>query len=177
MLRNRDIICETDHLVPMPDEQREAYLVVRDRETMEVVTVIETLSPANKRPGSRGRSEYLSKREMVFQSSTHLVELDLLRGGDRLPMTDRLPPGDYYAIVSREERRPRAEVYAWPLLHALPTIPIPLKRGDADVSLELQTVFTTVYDRARYHLSVDYSAELDPPLDETVHQWLRERIS
>jgi len=47
--------------LPMPDERRESYLVIRERESMEVVTVIETLSPANKRRNSDGGREYLQK--------------------------------------------------------------------------------------------------------------------
>ena len=66
--------------------RRETYLVVRDRETMQVVTVIELLSPSNKRRNGDGRREYLTKREEFLSSSTHLVELDFLRGGLRLPV-------------------------------------------------------------------------------------------
>jgi hypothetical protein len=57
----------------MPEERRETFLVVRDRETLEVVTVLETLSPANKRAGGDGRREYLIKRDTVLQTATHLV--------------------------------------------------------------------------------------------------------
>jgi hypothetical protein len=42
----------------MPEEQKEAYLYVRESKTMEVATIIELLSPGNKRTGSSGRSEY-----------------------------------------------------------------------------------------------------------------------
>lgn len=42
--------------VVMPEERRETCLVVRERKTMNVVAVIETLSPPNKRPGE-GRRE------------------------------------------------------------------------------------------------------------------------
>lgn len=165
-------ICE----LPMPEEQRETYLVIRDRETREIVTVIETLSPANKRHGD-GRREYLQKRDEVLQSQAHLVELDLLRGGERLPMITPLPPGDYYAIVSRRHRRPKADVYAWRLTQPLPEIPIPLKKSDPEVSLQLQPVFDTVYDRARYDLSVDYEARLDPPLSDTETQWTSQLLN
>jgi hypothetical protein len=108
----------------------------------------------------------LTKRDEILRSQAHLVEFDLLRGGRRLPMISRLPPGDYYAIVSRQERRPRAEVYAWTIRDRLPHVPIPLKEGDPDVWLDLQSVFTTVYDRARYHLSINYDAPLSPALDD-----------
>jgi hypothetical protein len=157
----------------MPEERRETYLVIRERKTMDVVTVIETLSPANKRRGGDGRREYLEKRANVINSRYHLVELDLLRGGERLRMSTPLPPGAYYAIVSRANRRPKADVYPWSLRQPLPPIPIPLKHGDPDVPLDLQTVFTTVYDRARYDLTLDYSAHLSPRLDKADVAWVK----
>ena len=40
-------------------------LTVRERETMGVVTIIELLSPSNKRRGRDGRREYLEKRKQV----------------------------------------------------------------------------------------------------------------
>lgn len=164
-------------LLPMPEERRECYLVIRERETMEVVTVVETLSPSNKIAGGEGREQYLAKRDQVLESRSHLVELDLLRGGLRLPTIGGLPAGDYYAIVSRRRRRPRAEVYAWGIRQPLPVILVPLREGDKDVELELQAAFTTVYDRARYHLSVDYGAALEPPLSEADQAWTRELLA
>jgi hypothetical protein len=164
-------------ILPMPEERRETYLVIRERETMEVVTVVESLSPSNKRSSADGRREYLDKRAQVLQSRSHLVELDLLRGGVRPPMITALPPGDYYAIISRRQRRPRAEVYAWGLRQPLPVIPVPLKDTDPDVSLDLQDAFRTVYDRARYGLSLDYAAALDPPLSEADRAWAQELLA
>ena len=114
----------------MPEERRETYLLIRLQETMEVVTVLETLSPGNKRPGGDGQREYLKKRQQVLQRETHLVELDLLRGGARLPTRRPLPQADYYAVVSRSQRRPKVAVYAWTVRDRLPTVPVPLKPGD-----------------------------------------------
>ncbi len=159
--------------LPVPEERRETYLLVRLQESMEVVTVIETLSPANKRVGGDGRREYLQKREEVLGSASHLVEFDFLLGGARLPMTTPLPPGDYYAIVSRRRRRPVADVYAWTVRDRLPTVPVPLKEGDPDVSLDLQAAFASVYDRARYDLSLNYSADLAAPLRAEDAEWMR----
>jgi hypothetical protein len=166
-------VAPVECLLPVPQERRETFLVIRERKTMEVVTVIETLSPANKRASSDGREQYLAKREEILASRTNLVELDLLRAGKRLPMVG-LPAGDYFAIVSRGHRRPRADVYCWTLRHPLPTIPVPLQAGDPEVSLDLQRAFTTVYDRARYQLSLDYSAPLQAPLSESDQVWLRQ---
>ena len=175
--RGRLPLAPVECLLPMPEEQRETYLVIRLQDTREVVTVLETLSPGNKRLGSDGRREYLKKREEILQSQTHLVELDLLRGGQRMPTATPLPSADYCAIVSRSHRRPRADAYLWTIRDPLPTIPIPLNKGDPDVPLDLQAVFTTVYDRARYDLSLDYTASLDPPLSEADLCWVQQRTA
>ncbi|MDW8029011.1 MAG: DUF4058 family protein, partial [Armatimonadota bacterium] len=134
-------------------KQEQVYLEIRERETRKLVTVIELLSPSNKRFGSPAWGDYLKKRDSIFASDVHLVELDLLRGGTRMPMGDPLPSGDYFAIVSRSYRRPYCEVYAWTLRDRMPMIPIPLLKGDPDVDLDLQEVFNAVYERAGY----DYS--------------------
>ena len=58
-----------------------------------MVTVIEPLSPANKRKGD-GRRKYLAKRAEVLDSHTHRVVLDRLRGDGGMPMNTPLPAGD-----------------------------------------------------------------------------------
>jgi hypothetical protein len=166
----------TKCLLPMPVDWREAYLVIRDPLTGETVTIVETLSPANKRTSSDGREQYLRLRCDILQTHCNLVELDLLRGGMRPPVYDRAS-GDYFAIVSRSYRRPLADLYHWPLLHRLPIIPIPLKKGEPEAQLDLQQVFNRVYELARYHRTLDYTAPLSTPLDERTSQWLRERLA
>lgn len=163
-----------ERTLPIPEEMWEAYLTVRERETLRVVTVVEVLSPGNKRPGSDGRREYLKKREIVLQSPTHLVEIDLLRGGARLPVIESLPLADFYAFLSRARRRPRAMVYPWTLRQPLPTIPIPLAGDDPDVMLQLQAVFTSTYDRAGYDYSLRYELPIEPPLGESDLVWVQE---
>jgi len=135
--------------LPMPERVRQTYLEVRLRATQEVVTVLEILSPGNKRQSSAERREYLSKREAVLQSDVHLVELDLLRGGARLPTLRPLPVADHYVAVSRAPERPNAQV--WPILlrQRLPVIPVPLAGEDPEAALDLQAVFNGVYDRGR----------------------------
>jgi hypothetical protein len=136
--------------LPIPTEQRERYIAVVSLPGRELVTVIELLSPANKRAGADGRREYLRKREQILQSAVHLVEIDLLLNGERLPTVEPLPEGDYYAFVSRSEYRPAVEVYHWRRDERMPTIPIPLLRDDGEVYLNLQAVYEETYRRARY---------------------------
>ena len=159
------------HTLPMPRRFRQAFLTIRTRDYHEVVTVIELLSPWNKTAGE-GRNEYLVKRSNVFATPANLVELDLLRGGERLPTIEPLQPGDYYAFVCRKERLPKADVYAWTLRQPLPPVPIPLAGNDPDVMLDLQAAFSTTYDRAGYDYSLDYRRPLDPPLPPGEAEWL-----
>lgn len=163
----------TPVIIPLPVPRRvcEIYLSVRERETEELVTTIEVLSPTNKRVGGEGRAAYLRKRDRILRSSAHLVELDLLRDGSRLPTRRPLPPADYYAFVCREERRPDAEVYFWTIRQPLPSIPIPLAGDDPDVPLDLQAVFTTLYDRAGYDYALNYRAPIKPPMRDEDAEW------
>ena len=152
----------------------ETYLEVRRQPDRQLVTVIELLSPSNKE--LPGREAYLAKRNALLSQYVHLVEIDLLIRGRRLGMRGQLPPGDYYAYVSRAERRPRGDVYAWGVRHPLPVIPVPLLEPDPDFPLDLGALFRQAYDRGRYERSVDYTA--DPPafLRPEDRDWAREVI-
>ena len=160
-------------LLAMPEERRESYLVVKKLGDGRVVTMVELLSPSNKRRGS-GRDKYLSKREQVLNSPTHLVEFDLLRGGLTAPMQTPLPPGDYHAIVSDARKRPRADVYTWRLDDRLTEIRLPLAQGDPDISLDIQTILDQVYDHSGYDQTLDYSVALDPSVNEDTQRWITE---
>src|SRR5262249_35258361 len=135
------------------------------------VTIIELLSPTDKH--GHGYDEYLYKRVSLIARSIHLVELDLLLGGRRLPMGRPLR-GDYHALVSRTEQRPQSSVYSWSIRDPLPAIPIPLLAPDPDVPLDLAAVFTTVYRRGQYERSIDYAAPLDLPLGAANRGWAEE---
>jgi hypothetical protein len=165
-------------VLPQGEEHREPYLLIRARESHEIVTVMELLSPTNKRAGSDGREEYLKKRQEILDGRSHLVELDLIRSGKRLPLHTTRPLGrDYYAIASRREKRPRATIYAWRLVEPMPTIAVPLANGDPDVPLDLQSAFSHVYQRTQYDLSIDYGAPLVPPPTAEEEKWLREVLA
>jgi len=160
------------HTLPVPKRFRQVFLSIRDRRSQNVVTVIELLSPWNKTAGE-GRNEYLVKRSNVFFTPAHLVELDLLRGGERLPTREPLESADFFAFVCRKERLPQAEVYAWTLRQPLPAVPVPLAGDDPDVPLDLQAAFTTTYDRAGYDYALDYRRPVEPPLDPATADWVR----
>lgn len=151
--------------VPVPQVRIE----IRDLKSRDLITLIELLSPTNKQ--GKGRRKYLAKRRVVLGSTAHLVEIDLLRRGRRVPMTTPYPPGDYFVCVSRAELRPETEVWPLSVRQPLPTVPIPLEEGDPDVPLDLQNALTTVYDTAAYGGLIDYRLPPEPPLGEEDAAW------
>jgi Protein of unknown function (DUF4058) len=154
--------------LPDEDEQRIRFLEIRDRRGRELVTVIELLSPSNKRAGE-DREQYLTKRREVLRSSAHLVEIDLLRGWTPTPMKDR-PACDYSVVVSRAERRPVAGFWALGLRDRLPLIPIPLRAEDDDAQVDLQNVLHSAYDGAGYDRYI-YEGTPEPALTANDAEW------
>lgn len=118
-----------------------------------------------------GAPLYLDKRADLIQQKIHVVELDLLIGGKRLPMKGKLPLGHYDALISRAEHRPLSDIYAWTIRDPLPPIPIPLKAPDADILIDLAAIFSTVYERSRVRQLIDYAAPLKLPLSPEDHAW------
>jgi hypothetical protein len=129
-----------------------------------LVTSVEVLSPSNKRRRSVGWKKYLRKRQALLLGKASLVEVDLLRGGDRMPMLDPWPDSPYAVLVARDTEAPHCRV--WPAFadRPLPTIPVPLSRPDPDVALALQPLVEAIYDRGRYGEEIDYRKLPEPPL-------------
>jgi hypothetical protein len=150
------------------------WVEIRDVAGRSLVTTIEILSPWNKR--GQGRVEYMERRQKLLRSSSHLVEIDLLRRGQRLPMKGDLPPGSYYVFVGRADERPRTHIWQIALDSELPTFGVPLLVGDADVDLELQACFQIVYDLGGFDLLLDYSKPPAAPLEPVQAAWAAQRL-
>jgi len=142
-------------LLPALEEVRESYLEMREVTTGEVVTVIELLSPKNKRTGP-GRDAYETKRLRLLSSGANFVEIDLIRAGRSLfaPLSKTCC---YAVLISPTELRPEAELYDFGLQEEMPNLSIPLRNGSESVVLELQQVLKQTYDRAGFDLAIDYS--------------------
>lgn len=151
--------------LPLAEEVIERYLEIREAATGDVVTVIEILSHSNKIP-RQGRAQYARKRLAVLASLTHLVEIDLLRAGDPMPLrvATQENPGPYRLVVSRVQYRPQADAYLFGVRDAIPDIPIPLRPGESEPVLALNQILHTLYDQAGYDLAVDYRQPPVQPL-------------
>jgi hypothetical protein len=151
-------------------EVRDVWIEVRNRDSRELVTVIEVLSPANK--CGKGWFDYDNKRRQLVEQNVNLVEIDLLLAGKRIELRDPLPPGDYFAFVTRvgpiekPVRHPLGvDVYTWSIERRLPPVPIPLRYPDADLSIALDPIFDKTWTRGRYArvLRYDRPHESLPP--------------
>jgi len=156
--------------IPIAESIRQGYLEIRDVEKKEVVTVIEILSPVNKRAGE-GREAYESKRQKILESLTHLVEIDLLRSWQPMPFLRNGIESDYRILGCRSNRRPLADLYAFNLRDSIPKFPIPLRMGDEEPVLDLQMLLDNIYDVAGYDLQIDYRREVVPGLSEADAAW------
>jgi hypothetical protein len=157
--------------LPLPDELRETYLEVRSVGEDRVITVLEILSPANKRPG-QGRQLYEHKRLLILGTSTNLVEIDLLRAGEPMLMWGDGRGAHYRILVSRASRRPRGDLLPFTMRQAIPAFRLPLQRGDEEPQVELNELLHDLYERAGYDLRVNYRAEAEPSLEGEDAAWV-----
>lgn len=159
--------------VPVEDRIRERFLEIREQGADRLITVIEVLSPSNKHAG-QGRISYEAKRNTIFASATHLVEIDLLRSGEPLPVYPALK-SDYRILISRSWERPHSFLYTFDLTDPIPDVPIPLQRGEDEPILALNPLLRQIYADVRYDLRIDYTS--DPPqpaLTPETAEWLKQ---
>src|SRR5262249_39248290 len=122
--------------------------------------------------------DYLQKRSQILRTRTNLVEVDLLRAGEPMPVIPlrEAPSRDYRILVSRGNRRPKSRLYAFGVRQAIPVIDVPLLPGDAEPPLDLGPILHALYARARFALRLTYAKSPVPPLDEADAEWAREVV-
>ena len=164
--------------VPEPEVHRNVE-IIDPSSGGRVITVIEVLSPSNKAPG-RARMAYQSKQRVFIEAGVNLVEIDLLRKGQRTFSMDEAlletkSPTPYMVCVFRGNQVGVRELYLLPLREPLPGISIPLRPEDRDVRLDLQQLLQETYRRGRYDRT-DYARPLDPPLAPEDAAWAAELL-
>jgi hypothetical protein len=151
-----------------------------------VVTVIEFVSPTNKRAGD-GLKKYQEKQRECVDAGVNLVEIDLTRSGERhlLVPTSQVPPEartTYLACAYRAWAKRGSntvgqfELYGLPLRARLPGIRIPLRETDADAALDLQALVNLAYEAGAYARGIDYTQPCTPPLTGEDERWAEELL-
>jgi len=154
----------------------------------QLITLIEIVSPSNKRAGVDRRA-YLRKQREVLERDASFVEIDLLRAGERLLPNAELeaylgglaPQPAYLVLVNRAWCRRGVEMayqlFAVSLREVLPCIAIPLREGEDEVKLDLQWIFNQAYDRGPYRRgAVDYEGAPEPSLEPDDLQWVYQQL-
>lgn len=150
-----------------------------------LVTLIELLSPSNKTQGP-DREAFERKQMSFLASGVHWVEIDLLRGGQKLACHPSFglhcerKGYDFSVVVSRStRRRPRlvVDLYGFTIRTSLPVITLPLTEPDQDVLVDLGSVFRRTYSAGPYRKVLRYDRELIPPLPAADASWVRERLA
>ena len=160
--------------VTMPLQVRLTRVEIADIAKNQLVTAIEILSPVNKR--EPGVNEYRNKRDELQMAGVNVLEVDLLRRGMRLWPADKLPPTPYLAALIRSGHA-QAEIWPISLRDRLPVLPVPLRSPDPDVPLDVQAALDTIYDDARYALTINYdSGPPEPSFSAADRGWMAEQV-
>ena len=162
--------------VPILDfSVRVANVEIYDRQLNQLVTSIEILSPVNKREPGLGK--YRQKKRQLQEAGVHLLEIDLLRRGQRPTFMPGIPDTPYLITLTRAEA---LAMDVWPvrLQDELPVVAVPLRPPDADIPLDLGEVLIHIYDKAAYDLTLDYTQSPPPPAFSTEDQaWLQRQVT
>ena len=157
--------------LPEVELEKQIYLEIVRVSNREVITAIEMLSPTNK--SGSGRRVYQAKRAQVLYSMTHLVEIDLLRAGQPMPVLTPMPPSHYRILVADAQRTERvANLYPFGIRQSIPNFVMPLAKGDEGIAVNLNEVVNIVYADGGFDLDIDYQTDPEPPLSDHDRAWL-----
>jgi hypothetical protein len=163
-------------VLPAVEKKAHKYVKIEDVRRKRVMTALELLSPPNKRPGD-DREIYLAKRNEYLASRVSFVEIDLLRSGERMPLST--PPaeiGDYYVLVCRSWQYPRAGLWSFGVRDLLPEVSVPLDRDVAEVALRLRPCVDRVYDGGRFRTKLRYDQLPKPRMSKSDGAWVKARL-
>ncbi len=157
--------------------QKHRRVTIQTTARRDVLTAIEVLSPSNKTSG-QGRDAYLLKRNEYLASGTNLVEIDLLRDGERLPFGRPRPPSsDYYIFVSPADRRPKTSVWSFTLQERIPVFPVPIRPDLGAVPLDLRVCLDRIYEDGRFATKLQYTCPPNPELDAPRSSWANDLLA
>ena len=155
-----------------PVPERSVHILTATGERL--LTVIEFVSPTNKL--GEGAEAFLAKRDEMRDAGVNWVEIDLVRRGNwRRLLAPHACPRDAvteYRATARLAAEPAAVyVYPLPLRQPLVAVPIPLRVDDPPLPLDVQRLVADTYADDRYGQTLDYAADLTPPLSPADAAW------
>lgn len=119
-----------------------------------VITSIEVLSPVNKR--KPGVEDFITKQERLFSAEANLVEMDLLRRGQRRFREPRIQQSEYLVSILRKATQ-RISVWTFGIFEPLPIVSVPLKSTDEAIQLDLPVIFERCVLESGFEKMIDYA--------------------
>ncbi len=144
-----------------PVEVRIPVVEIKGRKNNKLITAIEILSPVNKR--GPGLAPYREKRLRWHYAGVHLLEINLLRRGER-PMEHPYLPKSHYMVSLVKAGVGKALIWAMSIKDPLPTVPVPLRHPDGDIRLDLDQALKDLYSQRSLEKSIDYTETPPPPV-------------
>lgn len=154
-----------------PIEVRIPVVEIRDRKSNKLITAIEILSPVNKR--KPGLLPYREKRLRLHYAGVHLIEIDLIRRGER-PLQHPYLPQSHYMVALLRAGVGKTQIWAIDVKEPLPVIPVPLKQPDEDTFLDLGAALKDLYEQRSFEKSINYAETPPPPaFSEADLEWMK----
>jgi Protein of unknown function (DUF4058) len=153
-------------------DEAQWYLKIYCIETKAIISIIKFLA----------HEQHLNQqfRDPVLNSKTHLIEIDLLRRNQPMPLAESTPqtPGTYRILISRSDDRPQALLYEFGIRQPIPTFVMPLADTNIPEPLvAIQQLIEGLYDRAGFDMDIDYSQQPTPSLGDEDWQWSQQLTS
>ena len=144
-------------------------LKVEEIESGRLVTVIEFISPTNKR--GDGLRQYRRKRRGLLERGVNVVEVDLHRRGNWRAFLRPFECAPRHVTPYRVTTQLPGDVNRLVLLpirlqERLPEIVVPLRPHDPRITLDLQPLLDDVYTSGRYDRRLDYAKPPEPPFGD-----------
>ena len=147
---------------------------IRDIDDQGLISVIEVLSPVNKR--NPGLKSYQNKRLKLHKAGINLLEVDLLRRGQRVVENPNIPFSHYMAVLQRGYDK-TYDVWTMDIKDKLPVLPLPLKRRDKDIVIDLQLSLNMTFKENYNRNSINYRKTPPPPaFSKEDKKWIAEQL-
>jgi hypothetical protein len=162
------------HLVALVEPIIERFIEILDVNGERLVSVIEFVSPSNKR--GKGLEAFVQRREELLSGGVNFIEIDLTRTGDwrALLRPHACPPEAvalYRAVIRLANDTIGAYLHPFPLRDPLPNVRIPLRDSEKPVELPLGMLLRQEYDYGRYGRTLDYTKVPKPELEAEDAEW------
>jgi hypothetical protein len=89
-----------------------------------------------------------------------------------MPIVTRVTDTDYRILIVRSYLFPSAQLFAFSVKQTIPNFPIPLKKGEEEIELNLQKLLLEIYEQAAFDLTLDYHIPPVPDLLLEDQEWL-----